>query len=498
MATNLYEGFIDRETRQFSDKQVFGTPEYIAPEVILRQGYGKPVDWWAMGVILYEFIIGCVPFFGETPEELFAHTVNGMLNCNQLMTMYLFEFTCCFWYSDDIEWPPDDDWPVAKETKDLITSLLQQTARDRLGTTGAQEVKDHPYFIGMDWNSLLRQKVEFVPSLENDEDTSYFDCKFACIFFSCHENIDKYFFIARVDRYQHELEVDTDDTDMDSPLFGFSSCSHRYRKTQTRTRLAEESFDRQDSSGTGSDGSGGTCNADKSPNSSANTTEEDKVQVQNESSSSIDAKLASQLSTPESSQTESEEVSPQVHRRRKTHRDCLPRFSISASSAEAIMTEIRLASDSSNPSSRSVDEPDSFHGLSPLHQSTPTSSKRVGARNVVKSASAFGLSLQIPEIDPASVLMSPQQSVQSPGGSSTASSRDTSPCRELSPLINSLKPPIILRRGPQGLGFTLRAIRVYFGDTNVYTVQHLVKEVTEGSPAFEAGLRPGDLITQVF
>lgn len=42
-----------------------------------RQGYGKPVDWWAMGVILYEFIIGVVPFFGETPEELFAHTVNG-------------------------------------------------------------------------------------------------------------------------------------------------------------------------------------------------------------------------------------------------------------------------------------------------------------------------------------------------------------------------------------------------------------------------------------
>lgn len=77
VATNLYEGYIDSDTRQFSDKQVFGTPEYIAPEVILRQGYGKPVDWWSMGIILYEFLIGCVPFFGETPEELFAHTVQG-------------------------------------------------------------------------------------------------------------------------------------------------------------------------------------------------------------------------------------------------------------------------------------------------------------------------------------------------------------------------------------------------------------------------------------
>lgn len=54
-----------------------GTPEYIAPEVIFRQGYGKPVDWWAMGVVLYEFLVGCVPFFGDTPEELFGQVVSG-------------------------------------------------------------------------------------------------------------------------------------------------------------------------------------------------------------------------------------------------------------------------------------------------------------------------------------------------------------------------------------------------------------------------------------
>lgn len=82
-----------------------------------------------------------------------------------------------FCISDDIEWPDENECPIQPEAKNIISSLLQQNPRDRLGTGGSHEVKDHPYFYGVDWNSLLRQKAEFMPQLGDEEDTSYFDCK---------------------------------------------------------------------------------------------------------------------------------------------------------------------------------------------------------------------------------------------------------------------------------------------------------------------------------
>ncbi|CDQ62986.1 unnamed protein product [Oncorhynchus mykiss] len=215
MTTNLYEGHIEKDAREFSDKQVCGTPEYIAPEVILRQGYGKPVDWWAMGIILYEFLVGCVPFFGDTPEELFGQVI-----------------------SDEINWPEGEDAPPA-DSQELITLLLRQNPLERMGTgsqvthhqrlrivnivpdrrpraahCGAYEVKHHQFFHTLDWDSLLRQKAEFIPQLESEDDTSYFD--------------------TRSDRYHHleteEEEEDTNDEDFNVELRQFSSCSHRFSK----------------------------------------------------------------------------------------------------------------------------------------------------------------------------------------------------------------------------------------------------------------------------
>lgn len=195
--TSILECYQDKETRQFNDMQVFGTPYYIAPEVILRQGYGKPVDYWSMGIILYEFLVGCVPFMSDTPEGLFDHVIH-----------------------DNIEWPTDEDWPLPNEAKDLITNLLERNPKERLGTGGSIEVKSHPFLNDVCWEDLLRQKAGFVPQLENEEDTSYFD--------------------TRQDRNNRSSESDSDEeannckSDDGSSIFSsFSSCSPRYNRVHS-------------------------------------------------------------------------------------------------------------------------------------------------------------------------------------------------------------------------------------------------------------------------
>jgi len=132
---------------------VVGTPDYLAPEILLGTGHGKEVDWWALGIILYEFLIGCPPFNDETPEKIFNNVLTGR-----------------------IPWP-DVPQDMSYEAQDLISKLLERDYKKRLGRNGADEVKAHPFFAGVNWDTLLQQPAAYVPNPKSNTDTSAFDVR---------------------------------------------------------------------------------------------------------------------------------------------------------------------------------------------------------------------------------------------------------------------------------------------------------------------------------
>ncbi|KAH1091612.1 hypothetical protein J1N35_018869 [Gossypium stocksii] len=136
-----------RERRQ--KHSVVGTPDYLAPEILLGMGHGATADWWSVGIILFELLVGLPPFNAETPPLIFDNIMNR-----------------------NIPWPkvPEE---MSYEAYDLIDKLLTENPVQRLGATGASEVKQHVFFKDINWSTLARQKAMFIPSTEA-HDTSYF------------------------------------------------------------------------------------------------------------------------------------------------------------------------------------------------------------------------------------------------------------------------------------------------------------------------------------
>ncbi|XP_010276971.1 PREDICTED: probable serine/threonine protein kinase IRE isoform X2 [Nelumbo nucifera] len=143
---------LKREQRQ--KHSAVGTPDYLAPEILLGMGHGATADWWSVGIILFELLVGIPPFNAEHPQKIFDNIMNR-----------------------DIPWPriPDE---MSYEAHDLIDQLLFENPIQRLGATGAREVKCHAFFKNINWDTLARQKAAFVPSAEGAYDTSYFTSRY--------------------------------------------------------------------------------------------------------------------------------------------------------------------------------------------------------------------------------------------------------------------------------------------------------------------------------
>ncbi|KAG0607460.1 hypothetical protein M758_8G030600 [Ceratodon purpureus] len=137
-----------RERRQ--QRSAVGTPDYLAPEILLGNSHGPAADWWSTGIILFEMLTGIPPFNAEHPQVIFDNILNR-----------------------NIPWPGVPEY-MSEEAMDLIDRLLTEDPEYRLGAKGAAEVKAHPFFKDINWEGLAMQKAAFVPTVDNVHDTSYF------------------------------------------------------------------------------------------------------------------------------------------------------------------------------------------------------------------------------------------------------------------------------------------------------------------------------------
>jgi len=129
-----------------------GTAYYVAPEVLNKKGYGQEIDWWSVGVIFFEMLVGYAPFCAQETQEVCFKILN---------------------WEKYLQVPPEIK--LSNEANDLIKRMISDPTK-RLGKNGADEIKAHPFFKGVDWDHIREtMKPPFVPEIKNDYDTKYFE-----------------------------------------------------------------------------------------------------------------------------------------------------------------------------------------------------------------------------------------------------------------------------------------------------------------------------------
>ncbi|KAF2813359.1 serine/threonine-protein kinase cot-1 [Mytilinidion resinicola] len=140
-----------RKSRRQLAYSTVGTPDYIAPEIFSGQGYDYSCDWWSVGTIMFECLIGWPPFCAEEPHDTYRKIVDWPRN---------------------LHFPPDQQ--LGPEAEDFVKRLICD-ADNRLGRMGgAHEIKQHPFFRGVQWDGLRRIRAPFEPKLSSNVDTQYF------------------------------------------------------------------------------------------------------------------------------------------------------------------------------------------------------------------------------------------------------------------------------------------------------------------------------------
>ena len=153
-----YKNFLKNKKNEKNNKMTHnknfscvGTAYYVAPEVLNKKGYEEDIDWWSVGIIFYEMLMGYAPFCSKETSEVCYKVLN---------------------WKDYLIIP--NKFKISDEAKDLIFKMINNS-NDRLGKNGADEIKKHPFFKDVDWDNIRNTKAPFIPELKNEYDTKYFE-----------------------------------------------------------------------------------------------------------------------------------------------------------------------------------------------------------------------------------------------------------------------------------------------------------------------------------